>query len=308
MAKKQNSPETDLLQDAGPLGDGLDVQDPDVAIALFRQAAEASLNHPLRQGSAVHLPSTGELIMTGDLHDHVLNLRKIAHYADLENHPDRHVILHELIHGGHTVDGRDMSVRTLARAAAYKIAYPQQVHIMAGNHELAQLGGEGIMKGGLSVVEVFDDGVEYIYGDAAESVLEAMNDFIRAMLLAVKCANGVFCSHSLPSPRMFDSFDPTIIDRIPTEADLKPEGSAYHLVWGRNHTEELAEDLADEWGVNLFVMGHQPVDAGYYVEGESMLILASDDNHGVIVPIDLTKRYTMDSLVDRIVYLAGIVL
>lgn len=306
MAKKQEAPNVDLSQASGPLGDGLDLQEPDVAIALFEQATQASLNHPLRQGSAVHLKSPGELIMTGDLHDHVLNLRKIAHYADLANHPNRHVILHELIHGGHTVDGRDMSIRTLARAAAYKVAFPQQVHIMAGNHELAQLGGEGIMKGGLSVVEVFNDGVEYIYGDDSEAVLEAMNAFIRALLLAVKCPNGIFCSHSLPSPRMLDEFDATIIDRVPTAEDLKPGGSAYDLVWGRNHTEATAEDLCEDLGAKLFIMGHQPVDAGYYIEGESMLVLASDDNHGVMVHIDLSKTYTMDKLIDRIVYLAGI--
>jgi hypothetical protein len=48
---------------------------------------------------------------------------------------------------------------------------------------------------------------------------------------------------------------------------------------------------------------------GYEVEGDSMLILASDHSHGVALPIDLGKHYaSIDDLIGEIVPLASIML
>lgn len=246
--------------------------------------------------------------MTGDLHDHGLNLQRLLKLASLSSGPDRHLILHEIIHGPYQVNRRDMSVRTLARVAALKIHYPEQVHLLQANHELAQLDGGGVSKNGVSVVEAFDRSVDFIYGDQAEDVRDVMGEFIRSLLLAVKCPNGVFCSHSLPAPRQLEGFDPAVIYRVPTDADLKIGGSGYKMVWGRNHNQELADHLAKIWGVRLFVMGHQPCEMGYEIEGDSMLILASDHEHGMALPIDLTRQYDLKELVEEIVPLASVVI
>lgn len=284
-----------------------DLQDAATVIDLFDRAAELSLAGTLRSGSCVDLPDHGQLLMTGDLHDHGLNYQRIVRLADLDAGTDRHLILHEVIHGPFQIDGRDHSVRMLARVAALQLQYPGQVHTMLGNHELAQATGAEILKGRHSSVKSFDDGIDFIFDDDADAVREALGRYVRSMLLAVRCANGVFCSHSLPSPRSADTFDPKIIERIPTEAELLYTGSAYCMVWGRNHTEELAEDLAEDWGARLFVIGHQPVDFGYELQGESMLILGSDDDRGVALPIDLSKTYPdRAALVECIVPLAAI--
>lgn len=277
-------------------------------IELFNQATQANLHCPMRKGSTTYLPDRGTLVMTGDLHDHVVNLQRILRLSALDASPDRHVILHEVIHGERMIEGRDLSIRMLARVAALKVQYPGQVHLLLGNHELAQLFNSDILKSGQSVVRLFEDGMDYIYADQADTVREAMRGFIRSMLLAVKCANGLFCSHSLPSPRQFAAFDPAVIDRLPTDEDFAgPVGSAYAMVWGRNHTQEIADDLADEWRTRLFIMGHQPAEMGYHIEGENMIVLASDHRHGVAMPLDLSRPYqTIDDLVGELVPLASV--
>ncbi len=289
-------------------GEDLDLQAPSVVIDLFNRAAEACLNAPGRAGSVVDLPGRGRLLACGDLHDHGLNFLRLLRLARLGASADHHLLLHELLHGPHMVNGRDLSIRTLARAAALKLQYPGQVHLLLANHDLAQLGGEGIVKDGVNVVRAFDAGVDYLYGNGAEEVRASLGRFLRSFLLAVRCANGVFCCHSLPSPRHLGEFDPTVIDRVPTETDLKYNGHAYRMVWGRNHTQELADTLARAWGCELFVMGHQPAEMGYELEGETMIVLASDHEHGVALPIDLTRSWNRDDLIENALPLASVTL
>jgi len=287
---------------------GIDLQDPEVIIDLFKQATALNLNHPYRSGCMVDLPADGTLFMTGDLHDHGLNYQRILKAAALERNPKRHLVLHELIHGLPRINNRDMSVRMLGKVAVLKVTFPEQVHIMFGNHELAQLGNEGIIKDGVSLIEDFDAGVDFIFADDADDVRDAMFEFIRSMLLAVRCPNGIFCSHSLPSERMLANFDVKVLDRIPTKEDLAIDGHAYNMVWGRRHTEQVYDTLSKAWDTRLFVMGHQPADMGFEQEGEHMLIVASDHSHGMLLPIDLTAEYEIADLVGQLVPLASIVL
>ncbi len=287
---------------------GLDLQDPAVIIDLFRRAAELNYTTPGRSGCVIDLPGEGRLFMTGDLHDQGLNYQRILRVAGLHLDPHRHLILHEMIHGSPRINNRDMSIRMLGKVAALKLAFPSQVHLLLGNHELSQLLGEGILKDGVSVIEAFDAGVEFIFADDADDVRLAMCEFLRSLALAVRCPNGLFCSHSLPSQRWIDSFDVTLLDRIPTEQDLHVDGHAYNLVWGRRHTDEVYTKLSRAWGVEHFLMGHQPADMGFECAGEHLLILASDHSHGMVLPIDLSRRYTLDELVGQLVPLASVVL
>lgn len=291
-----------------PPGSDLNLENPEVATDLFQRAAEAMRNHRRRTGSVVDLPTRGRLLMTGDLHDHGLNLQRLIKLARLHKSRANHLILHEIIHGPARVNDRDLSARTLLRVAALLLEYPGQVLLMMGNHELAQYNSEGIIKGGSSVVDTFDAGLEFLYHEHADEVRTAMNEFLAAMLLAVRCPNGVFCSHSLPGPRKLEQFDPTVIERVPTAEELASGGSAYLMVWGRGHTQKLADELAKAWDAKVFVMGHQPAEMGYEVEGETMLVLNSDHEHGVALPIDLGREYTRDELVDEIVPLNSVVL
>ncbi|MBI1336622.1 MAG: hypothetical protein GC164_06640 [Phycisphaera sp.] len=299
-------PESTLPKTAPPPPATLDLRDPDAVADLFNDAARACLQSPGRKGSHVQLPRTGRLTIGGDLHDHALNLRRLVHLADLDASPQNHLVLQEIVHGPTHTNNMDFSYRSLARVAQLKARYPLQVHVLMGNHELAQVQKGNISKHGLNVVEAFDQGLEFAFGEKTAIVRDAMNRFILAMLLAVKCDNGIIVTHSLPPPRAIDTFDPTILDRTPTPDDLKLNGSAYHMVWGRNHNDAVADKLAQAWGVDMFVMGHQPAEFGYEITNRRMLVLASDHEHGMGLPIDLRKSYDMDGLIESLVTLATV--
>ena len=285
----------------------LNLQDAELVMDLFDRAAEAQLAMKLRSGATVDLPQRGKLLMTGDLHDHTLNYQRLVKLARLNESAENYLVLHEIVHGPNHVNGCDLSVRLLARAAALVLEHPQQVFMLLSNHELAQRGGEGILKGGHSVVDAFDAGLAFLYQEDAEDVRESMNRFIESMLLAVRCANGIFASHSLPSPRKIEKFDKSVVERTPTKDDLAVGGSAYLMVWGRHHNQKIADELAEAWQAKIFVMGHQPAEMGYEAEGETMLILASDHEHGQALPIELDKQYSRDELIDYLIPLAGVV-
>lgn len=295
---------TESSVDSGPAA--LRFQDPQVVIDVFRQASQANQESVLRRGSTVHLPMQGRLLMTGDLHDHGLNLQRVIQLARLSESLDHHLILHEVIHGERWVAERDLSVLTLAQVAALKLQHPEQVHLLLSNHELAQLGGDGISKGGVNVVEMFNQGIDFLYESSAGAVRDAVHQYIRSLVLAVKCGNGLFASHSLPSEAQLEQFDPHVIDRQPTADDLRFGGAAYNLVWGRRQTPRVGWTLARQWGVDLFVIGHQPVEAGYKVLDDHVLILASNHDQGAALEVDLGRRYTMNELVKQIVPLASV--
>ena len=73
----------------------------DQVIETFGAAGDENKLSPLREHQLVTLPEAGEVWMTGDIHDHRTNFKKLIAAADLGNHPQRHLVLHELIHGDH---------------------------------------------------------------------------------------------------------------------------------------------------------------------------------------------------------------
>jgi hypothetical protein len=88
--------------------------------------------------------------------------------------------------------------------------------------------------------------------------------------------------------------------------DLNERGAAHMLVWGRYQTAEELGSLRDLLDADFFICGHQPQETGYDVLHQCMIILASDHNHGVFLPIDLSKPATLDSLTSNIRPLAAI--
>jgi hypothetical protein len=259
------------------------------------------------------------LIATGDLHDNPLHLARIARAAGLmPDHPTSdiphptsvsHLTLHELIHGDRLVNGLDHSYRVLARAAAMKSAFPEKVHILLANHEIAQLTGTPVAKEGVRCNEAFEEGVYAAFaGDggeqAAHDVLQAIRNFLGALPLAVrfKCRGldgDILCAHSLPSPGHMDTFDLTALDRDLTEADFTTRtGAARALTWGRGHTPEQIEQLAKAWNIRLFILGHEKAEQGCTIVSPKAIVLNSDHEHGVYARVDLTQPSTAHELHD----------
>ncbi len=280
----------------------------DSAIDTFRRAAELNLEDPVREGSLLAFPDYGQVVMTGDMHGHRRNFEKLVRFCRLESTPIRHVILHEMIHEEPASYGAaDTSVELLLDAAQWKTFFPEQVHFLQSNHELAQLASHEISKGGRLVTDEFDRGVQEVFGSRRlDEALEAINAFIASFPIAGRTPNGVLFAHSLPDAEFIDEFDPRIVYHPAERLDLSVDGPVYQMVWGRRHNQALLDKIARALDVKLFVLGHQPQEFGYQVRHERVLILASDHNHGVFLPVDCRRAFEMEDLVERIRPFAGV--
>lgn len=265
----------------------------DRVVELLDGAATALRNCPLRRGASVRLPARGRLLATGDLHDNPLHFTALLALASLDASRDHHVVFHEIIHGDRLVNGADLSHRMLLRLAQAILDHPGQVHPLLANHELSQLTGRGVSKGAGNSVELFDEGLEYAFGDRWEEVGEALDRFIEAMPLALRSepdarGRAVLCAHSIPSPLTMRHFDEDVLDRDLDWSDyIGPAGAAYLMTWGRGHTEAQVQSLAEHWGVTLFCLGHEHVDEGARRWAGSLIQLNSDHERGAALPIAL---------------------
>lgn len=278
------------------------------AIDTFRRAAELNVEDPVREGSLLCFANYGQVVMTGDMHGHRKNFEKLVRYCQLESTPIRHVVLHELIHQEpEHLGASDHSVELLLEAAQWKTFFPDQVHFLQSNHELAQLQNHEITKGGRIVTDDFERGVAEVMGTSQiDEALDAIDHFIASFPVAGRTANGVFLAHSLPDVAWIDRFDPTCVHAPHQTLDLSEGGPVYQMVWGRRHTPALIDRLTKAYDVDFFILGHQPQEYGYDVRFDRVIILASDHNHGKFLPIDCRKNYTIDDLVDRIRPFAGV--
>jgi len=270
--------------------------DADAACHILRQCAALNRDDPIREGNLLRFGGAGQLVMTGDMHGNLRNFEKLQRYCDLARTPARCVILHELVHSElRMLDDRDFSIDLLVRAAEWKCDFPDNVYFLQSNHELAQLKGQEITKGGRSVLHDFAEGVALRYGRAASEVLEAVNEYISSLPLAARTQRGIWISHSLPDPLLLENFDLGVFERTLTSADVSPGGPAYSLVWGRFHSPEAVEYFCRRVDAACAIVGHTPQEMGFTVIGD-MIILASDHNHGAFLPIDLSKEPDIDRL------------
>jgi hypothetical protein len=276
-------------------------------IELLNSGTEANHSDMYRHGNVVRLPSFGTLIISGDLHGHRRNFERIVHYANLEENPDTHVILQEIIHGGDKdARGGCLSFETLLEAVRYKVKYPDHVHIIMSNHDTAFMTDGEVMKDGQEMNYQMRSAMKRAYGDLTDKVDLAMRRFMFSEPLAVRCENGLWISHSLPDNRSVDKFDAEVLDRELRMDDIARGNSAYSLLWGRGQSQETVDKMTDLLGVGLVVTGHQPQEAGWKQTHRNMLIISSEHNHGVLLRLDLGRSYTAEELAETVVLLAGI--
>ncbi|MFO0875017.1 MAG: hypothetical protein U0575_13735 [Phycisphaerales bacterium] len=286
--------------------------DPNAAIALLHEAAATMLASPLRHGSVVRIPARGSLLATGDLHDNPVHLRRVLVAAALERGPDRHVILHELIHGERLVDGADLSHRMLLRAAELVMRFPRQVHPLLANHEISQLTGRSVSKGAGDSVVLFEDGLDRVFGDDWEAVAAAIRVFIAAMPLALRSdpdprGRVVLCAHSLPAPHAMARFDFGVFDRPLDAQDFAgPTGAAYLMTWGRGLDATHLARLGERLGVSLFCLGHQHAETGVELIAPNAIVINSDHERGAVVPLDLEALPSAEEAAMLAIPLAGL--
>jgi predicted phosphodiesterase len=280
---------------------------PQEIIDLLNLGIEACQEDKYRQGNLVSLPGTAELVVTGDIHGHRRNFERVVSFADLANHPNRHIILQEIVHGGlEDATGCCLSYKLLFDVVRYKLQFPDRIHMIMGNHDTSVINNSNVMKDGKEMNQAMLAALDREFAQDSQQIILALRQFLFSQPLAVKCENRIWISHSLPNDRDVDKFDRTIFERKLKVSDVVRPNSAYLLTWGRNHSQETLDKLAEMFDVDVFILGHQPQSEGWGRLGENLLVLTSEHNHGCLLLLDLSKSYTLEELVKLIVPLASI--
>src|SRR5262245_17890768 len=214
------------VRDSSDPGEG-DLPAPERMLTHLRKALALVRGTPGRRGHVVHLQDCTEVLVAGDLHGHVPNFQVMLKEADLANHPTRHFVLQELIHGKFRYPrGGDKSHQLVDLFSALKGQFPRQVHYLPGNHELAQWTGRPVLKADENLNALFQEGVTEAYGaEFGPKIYECYLELFQVLPVALKAPNRVLICHSLPSARALPTFDPARLTADAYElTDLAPGG------------------------------------------------------------------------------------
>jgi len=251
--------------------------DPKKLLITLRQAVHAFRSTPGRAGRFVQLPDDAEVLVGGDMHGSVENFRLLLKVANLGQHPRRHLVLQEVVHGPFRYPGGgDKSHQLLDLVAALKCQYPSRVHFLLGNHELAQWQNQRIGKGDVDQNDLFRAGVDEAHGPAANEVYETYLLLFAASNAVLRTANRVILSHSLPTPRRLENFSLEKVKREELyDEDVRLGGWLHSLVWGRDTSEANVAAYLDKLDGTLLISGHIPAEQGFAIPNERQLILDS---------------------------------
>ncbi|HEY1188311.1 MAG TPA: metallophosphoesterase [Gemmata sp.] len=273
---------------------------PDRMLTHLRQAVALVRATPGRRGHFVALENCTEVLVAGDLHGHVGHFQALLRCADLGNHPARHFVLQEVIHGKFRYPkGGDKSHQLVDLFCALKGQFPRQVHYLPGNHELAQWTNRPVMKADENQNKRFEDGVTEAYGPAfGPKIYAAYLELFQALPVALRAPNGVLVSHSLPAARFLPLFDPARLERDAyQDEDLRAGGTVHSLLWGRDTSAEAVANFLRKMGCELLVSGHIASDAGFLVPNDRQVIVDCAESPAGFVLFPADRKLTHAELV-----------
>lgn len=277
--------------------------DPTRLLATLRRAATLFRSTPGRIGGFTRLPEEDEVLVVGDLHGQVENFRRVLLASDLGRQPRRHLVVQEIIHGPFVYpdEGGDKSHQLLDLVAALKCQYPERVHYLLGNHELAQWRKQRIGKGHVDQNEWFDLGVRTAYGSRADEILAAYDDIFAAADLALRTSNRVFISHTVPPAKSLEMFRLAAIEADPIAPEEYAGGGAVHsLVWGRDITQANVEAFLKKVDADWLISGHIPSEQGFRVPNTRQIILDAIGAPACYLVIPTETPTTQEELLTRI--------
>jgi hypothetical protein len=249
---------------------------PERMLTYLRQAIALVRATPGRRGHIVDLQTCAEVLVAGDLHGHVGNFQELLKVADLGNHPARHFVMQEAIHGLYRYPrGGDKSHQLVDLFAALKCQFPKQVHYLPGNHEMAQWTGRTVLKANEDLNELFEEGVTEAYGPQhGPTIYNTYLELFQALPVLLRAPNRVIVSHTLPPAKSMLLFDPArLLHDAYGDDDLQPGGTVHSLLWGRDTKRQTAEDYLGKVGGELLVSGHIACDTGFNVPNERQIII-----------------------------------
>ena len=276
---------------------------PERMLTTLRRATDFVRATPGRTGHFVELQDCAEVLVAGDLHGHIANFQVILKAADLANHPARHLVLQEVIHSSYRYPaGGDKSHQLLDLFAALKCQYPTRVHLLPGNHEMAQMTRRPIGKGNESQNEVFVEGIKTAYGIAWAEIEKAYYELLRTLPLALRTPNRVFLSHTvIPGKHLGNFYFTQLKQEQFAEKDYLPGGTVYGILWGRDTLQETVDEFLRIVECDLIVTGHIPTDSGHEVPNTKQLIVDCAESPAAYVLFPTDRPLTQAELVAGVV-------
>ena len=269
----------------------------------LRQAIALVRATPGRRGHVVDLENCTEVLVAGDLHGHVAHFQVMLKEADLANHPTRHFVLQELIHGKHRYPrGGDKSHQMVDLFAALKGQFPKQVHYLPGNHEMAQWTGRPVMKADENLNALFREGVIEAYNaEFGPQIYDAYLQLFQELPLVLRTPNRVLICHSLPAARVIGTFDPArlTIEKY-DEVDLQSGGSVHSILWGRDTTRENVIAFLEKMNADLIVSGHIASEQGYIIPNDKQVIVDCSESPGGFVQVPADRPITHADLINGV--------
>ncbi len=266
---------------------------------LLREGIRQMEQDPNREGRTVMLPDSGDAFLLGDLHGSTENLIRGVTAAELDLYPRRHLILQEIVHSRLlSRDQRDMSMVTIIESLRLMRQYPFRVQVLLGNHDLGIFCGKDLIKGGKSLNSFLFRGMEHMFGDRYEEVLELYREFIALMPAAIRTPSGLFMSHSTPPNGEIGRLaeDDFLTDGYGGWQSLRKCREIHAMVNGRDYREKSADAFAKAVGAEIFICGHTPSWEGYKVASSRHLIVDSQHERGCYLQFDLDHHYSMEEL------------
>jgi hypothetical protein len=265
----------------------------------IRRATKLLRATPGRSGGIIAPERADEILVVGDLHGNLRAFKKVLGLAALDRHPGRHLVVQELIHGKmcYPDGGGDRSHQLLDVFTALKCQYPDRVHHILGNHELAELTGRIIGKDGEALNIKFRTGITTAYSPADDAVYEAYKGLFAALPLAIRAANRVFVCHTLPDESDLDALDLELLkaETWPPEA-MDRHGTIYALTWGRDTDPAVADRFAALVDADYFVTGHQPCERGFRQANHRQIIIDGTDPNPAYCLFPTHAPMTIESL------------
>ncbi|MCE9552415.1 MAG: hypothetical protein K8T91_03435 [Planctomycetes bacterium] len=273
-------------------------------IRTYEEAAAANRATPGRQGSVIELTAdlADEVMITADLHGHRPNFNAIRRIADLANHPGRHLVMQEVCHGGPSYPGTGgcMSHMMLEDVAKLKTEFPQRVHFLMSNHELAELTDYPILKNSKMLNLMFRFGMQEMYGQAIDRVRGAMLEFLRTVPLAVRVAPSTWISHTIPERLDQRKFDISLFDRELADEDLAEGSPVFSLVWGRDYRQQNADAFAKLVGAEVMIHGHEPCPDGFFVPNTRQVIIDCHAERACYMILPVGQPLTQHDVMERV--------
>ncbi|KIG17099.1 hypothetical protein DB30_03696 [Enhygromyxa salina] len=224
------------------------------------------------------LPARGQLLISTDLHGNHEDFRRLrAVFFALREAAERPDLVHwaslgDLVHGPSPVARRrdalrfgypDQSPELVEAMIELRERFPDNFHLLLGNHDHGHIGGPHTSK-------FYVDEVEMLERRMSAKAIERMHALFRGALLAVAAPCGLLLCHGspdeqIPSLEQLDALEPSGDDELAQRSMLRTLLTSYGQP--RESTSKLLGQLSrPQLQLRVVVHGHDVDLDGWYTE------------------------------------------